>query len=264
MALTFFASIALLNPDESLAFNALGHRVVALVAEDKLTVSARSEVGRLLALEGRTSLSQVSSWADEIRDLKVVPQPAHSIRLLPVEGGDNAKLFCSDSSCVTGAIKGMVRALRDDGVRDTAKLMALKYLTHFVGDLHQPLHAASGGRDVILDGRTRTLHEIWDSTIVNSLRMKDNQIAKILADRPEQAGYMQDLDVEAWALEGRKIVMDDILPEIGGFHPEWRKQNLPTPILHHDYPAKKQAIVMDCLLKAGDRLAAMLNDIYRQ
>jgi hypothetical protein len=217
----------------------------------------------LLALEGKRSLSEVSSWADEIRDLKVPRQPAHSIKLLPLDGADDREVFCDNGSCVTGAIKSDIKTLRSKEANDTAKLMALKYLVHFVGDLHQPLHAAVGERDIILDGRERKLHSIWDATIINSLRMKDREIADLIKVSDEADRRFLDNDVEAWAVEGREIVQDQILPEIGGYQPNWKKENLPSPVLPHEYPRQKQPIVLDRIAKAGTRLAAILNDIYR-
>lgn len=257
------AVVICLTSDPASAYNALGHRVVAIIAERNLTPTARAEVTRLLALEKRTSLAEVSSWADEVRDLKVPRQPSHSIRLLPVDNADDEKKFCDDGSCVTGAIINDIRTLKDHDARDEAKLLALKYLTHFVGDLHQPLHAAAGGRDVVLDGRKRSLHGIWDATIINSLHLKDDEIADIAEQRHAGSSYSGDQDVEAWALEGRAIVQQQILPETGGYKPGWKKEDIITPVLPHEYPKMKQAVVLERLGAAGSRLAAVLNQIYQ-
>lgn len=50
-----------------LAWGVEGHKTVALIAESRLNAVAEAEVRQLLALEGATSLEQVSSWADQIK-----------------------------------------------------------------------------------------------------------------------------------------------------------------------------------------------------
>ena len=65
--------------------------------------------------------------------------------------------------------------LRDPKAPQPAKLEALRFLIHFVGDLHQPLHAADrhdkGGNSLIVfQGRRRSnLHRVWDEDVVEAL-----------------------------------------------------------------------------------------------
>jgi S1/P1 Nuclease len=90
--------------------------------------------------------------------------------------------------------------LQKQGTPPAERLLALKFLIHFVGDLHQPLHAADhadrGGNCVALvpspDGEDKNLHAYWDVGAVAALGRSAQQIAARL-----DAGITND-DLTTW------------------------------------------------------------------
>lgn len=72
------ASASLL-PDNARAWGADGHRLVAEAADSQLTVSARAEVARLLALEPGATLASISTWADEVRSPSTASWPLREL-----------------------------------------------------------------------------------------------------------------------------------------------------------------------------------------
>jgi hypothetical protein len=83
------------------------------------------------------------------------------------------KAACKDGNCVSAQIERQARLLADRSVPARERLQALAFLVHFVGDLHQPMHAGDrgdkGGNDVkatygVIAGRTN-LHSMWDGWI---------------------------------------------------------------------------------------------------
>jgi hypothetical protein len=74
--------------------------------------------------------------------------------------------------CVLSAIQVELAYLSSSGVDDEAKLAALKFLGHWVGDVHQPLHVSfeddRGGNGVLVTGEcgTSNLHSAWDTCLV--------------------------------------------------------------------------------------------------
>ena len=77
-------------------------------------------------------------------------------------------------ACVVGAIEGQLAVLSDRGRTDAERRDALKYLTHFIADVHQPLHAGyahdKGGNDAQINwnGRGTNMHTLWDSRMLVS------------------------------------------------------------------------------------------------
>ena len=157
-----------------------GHESVASIALKEMRPSTRSAVNRLLAqgalLETPTcpvnTLEEASVWADCVKPLGDRFAYAYSWHYQNVDVCKpfDLKAACKDGNCVSAQIERNARLLADTSVPTRERLMALAFLTHFVGDLHQPMHAGDhadlGGNRVaanygIIGGRTN-LHSIWD------------------------------------------------------------------------------------------------------
>ena len=157
-----------------------GHEAVARIAWLEMKPATRAEVARLLAKQSlletptcpATTLEEASVWADCIKPLGDRFAYAYSWHYQNVNVCKefDLKAPCKDGHCVSAQIERQARLLADPAVPDREKLMALAFLTHFVGDLHQPMHAGDhadlGGNRVaanygIIGGRTN-LHSIWD------------------------------------------------------------------------------------------------------
>jgi len=154
------------------AWGADGHRLVAEEAEAHLSAASRAEVDRLLKLEPGATLRSISTWPDEVRS----PGTAswHYVNF-PRDGNCTyvASRDCSNGACVVGAIEAQA-AILSSNAPDAERLTALKYVVHFVGDVHQPLHAGyaddKGGNtyQVQFGGRGTNLHSVWDSGLIRS------------------------------------------------------------------------------------------------
>src|SRR5690606_22126940 len=129
------------------AWSELGHRMVGDLAALRLDVTAREQVDWLLEGEGEPTLGGVAGWADALRRLD---PPRFRItsrwHYINARGGgcafDEAR-DCADGGCIVTAINTQRRILADRGESREARRDALKFLVHFVGDVHQPLHAGS-------------------------------------------------------------------------------------------------------------------------
>jgi len=138
----------------------------------------------------------------------------------------------------------------------------LLFLIHFVGDLHQPLHATDrhdkgGNGFIVYQGRKRSnLHRVWDEDLVEALGpdpmsdaadieagLSSDQIARIMPGTPAD-----------WANETFQLGSGEVyarLPAIGPVR------------LPRDYAARERKVVRQQLARAGLRLAMLLNAIYR-
>ncbi len=175
-----FVAALMLTAAPARAYWEYGHETVASIAWQQMRPDTRRAVVALLR-QGRlldtptcpvATIEQASLWADCIKPLGERFAYAYSWHYQNV---DVCKPFdlkgpCKDGNCVSAQIERQARLLADPMVPQREKVMALAFLIHFVGDLHQPLHAGDnddlGGNRVpvnygLIGGRTN-LHGIWD------------------------------------------------------------------------------------------------------
>jgi predicted Rossmann-fold nucleotide-binding protein len=178
------ASLALGVPAAQ-AWGPEGHALIADMAQAHLTGPAKAEVARLLAGDqpAAQSMDAVSSWADAYRaDHHPETGPFHFVDIplsAPAYDEDRDCHFDQNdnrvpqTTCVVAKLSEQVQVLADRSQKDDARLAALKWVIHLVGDVHQPLHAENkadrGGNDVKLsyNGDDKTnLHAVWDGGII--------------------------------------------------------------------------------------------------
>ncbi|HEY8253277.1 MAG TPA: S1/P1 nuclease [Rhizomicrobium sp.] len=256
----FLALIAILAPAQALAWGAAGHEIAAAIALRELTPAARDEVGRLLG--SPVMMVHDASWADEIRDSRPETGAWHYVDIPLRAGGYDGSRDCGDGDCVVAQIGDDLRILSNRHAPDAARAEALRFLIHFVADVHQPLHAEDnddkGGNQVHLRlGRERaSLHKLWDVDVVEPLGPDPDTIAEnIEHDLP--AGRRQEWQSGSparWANEAHAIAREHIYPPLGG----GRDLRLPR-----DYAFREAPLARILLAKAGVRLAWLLNTALR-
>lgn len=143
---------------------------------------------------------------------------------------------------------------------DSERLEALRFLSHFVGDLHQPLHAGRrtvrGGNElrVTFYDRHTNMHAVWDSGILDRSHSDWNGFAADLDGliRPQDVeSYIEDMDPVGWANESYRLAEGEIYDEFD-----------PDQSLAKAYVDEKLPVVEDQLSIAGVRLATMLNRMF--
>ena len=173
----------LLVPHPAHAWGRLGHRLVAALAWDDLTPQARAQIALLLEGEADPTLPGIASWADELRehdpDLGKRSSRWHYVNIAEDDCRYDAAKHCKDGDCVVEAIRAQTAILADASRSKAERLQALKFVVHFVGDAHQPLHAGfgrdKGGNDfqVQFDGRGTNLHSLWDSGMLKAANLEE-------------------------------------------------------------------------------------------
>lgn len=167
----------LLLPSPTFAWGEFGHRLVGELAERQLSPEARAAVAELLKHEREPTLAGVAAWADHVRaaDLEDYEHTRswHYVNFPSLECDYVPARDCPGGNCVVGAINGQARVLADTRQPAMLRTEALKFLVHFIGDVHQPLHAGlasdRGGNNfqVHVNGRGSNLHGVWDSIILH-------------------------------------------------------------------------------------------------
>ena len=173
------------------AWGPLGHSVVAELAQRHLSPAAKTEVEHLLALDHTQSLSDIASWPDEIRNDPKQQDLWKQTRALHYIDFDGDCTYtpprdCKNGQCVVEAISHYIDVLSDRSQPDQARLQALKFVVHFIGDIHQPLHAnyqqdAGGNKyQVQFQGQGMNLHRVWDSGLLGTRNMDWKAYAAML------------------------------------------------------------------------------------
>ena len=246
------ASLGLLCGLDAHAWGAQGHRVIATLAQSQLTPAARRQVNRLLALEPGQTLVSISTWADEHRSEP--SRPWHYVNLPRTSCTYKAQRDCEDGRCVVAAIQTQVEILASSAPAEE-RLIALKYLVHFAGDVHQPLHAGflddKGGNTYQLQAfmHGSNLHALWDTGLIESLGEDTRTMAARLARKGKDRGKVRPWTAAQAAQESCRIVAGS------GFYP--------PRVVGDDYTTAYIPVMEDRLALAGARLAELLNRVLK-
>ena len=230
-----------------------GHRIIAEIALSRLSPDAANETRRLL---GGQNISDVASWADAERSRFPATGPWHYIDIQITDSSYVAARDCPNDACVIGAVTTQLAILMDRTRPDSARASALKFVVHFVGDLHQPLHGGErhdkGGNDVkvTFNGKSTNLHALWDSGFLLSYGESDAEIIRTLTGeigRRTDIATLSRGPVESWVMESHDIARDVVY------------RNLPGSLdITPAYADAARPVIYERLLRGGVRLGATL------
>ncbi|KAF1974512.1 hypothetical protein BU23DRAFT_94690 [Bimuria novae-zelandiae CBS 107.79] len=174
---TLLALLPLLSP--AIAWGTLGHTTVALIAQSLVSNKTASFAKSLLNDTSPLYLFNIATWADSYRYTAegAFSSPLHYIDAFddpPTSCNVDYKRDCPEEGCIVSAIANYTTRIAAANVSRAEQEKALKWVVHFVGDIHQPLHVenlAVGGNgiNVTFGGVVKNLHSVWDSSIAEKL-----------------------------------------------------------------------------------------------
>lgn len=252
----FFLAALLLAFQPAFSWGLTGHRVIAEVAQQHLSKKAKKELHRLI---GDETLAWWANWPDFIKSDSAWNHASkwHYVDLPGHIGKDEfiAALKKLPGKNLYTQIIDMTAQLKDRSLPDEQRRIALRFLVHLVGDLHQPLHVGrdedQGGNKITVYwfGKKTNLHSVWDSYFIDDQQYSYTEYARLLdIASKEKVREWQSSSLEEWFYESH--VMADSIYDA-------------TPAeskLSYQYNYKFQGLLNDQLLKGGVRLAALLNE----
>jgi hypothetical protein len=297
-----------------MAWGCKGHEIVALIAEAHLNSRARAMTLKILAdgpispalsryckEPGLDPFVDSSTWADDVRTVLPDTAPWHFIDIPLGASESDIAMYCPPAtSCVTAALSTQLAILRDPRASPQARADALRFIIHFVGDIHQPLHDATnndrGGncvpvaffgntpqeRNPAFESYSPNLHSVWDIDILEKLLNGESpQQAADELDKEfhaeDSAWQSQPSNFAAWAWEGHQlagsIVYGRLPVKITIEKPRPVEScadddHISTRMLHlnenlaDDYQNVAAPVAREQLAKAGIRLAVLLNSLW--
>ena len=252
-----FNLILMLLPHQALCWGQTGHRITGAIAERHLTAEAKSQITSILPNE---TLAEASTYADEMRSSpsefwRKQANPWHYVTV--PKGNAYHDVGAPPQGDAYSALKRFTDVLTSPDTPKPAKQLALRFIIHIIGDLHQPLHAGNGtdrgGNDLkvrFFDKETN-LHWVWDNGLIAQKELSysewTNWLDKKITD--EEIGQWHSLDPEIWIAESTAI-RPRVYPSNGN-------------AISYQYLYDHSPTITLRLKQAGIRIAHYLNNIFR-
>jgi hypothetical protein len=277
--LALAASVVAL-PSSGAAWGYEGHRIVAAIARTYLKPGVLRTLDALLAADTDTleahDMMSAATWADTYRNSHRETSQWHFVDIELAKPDVKAACFGYPAparpasagpaqDCIIDRTNAFMAELSDPTTAKDEQIIALKFVLHFVGDLHQPLHTADnedhGGNCVRLalgGARTTNLHSFWDTALINEIGMDPIAVAAALRAQitpSEQANWSKGGPAD-WARESFETARRFVY-RIGskpGCDANAGPLDLPP-----GYETASKAVVAEQLKRAGVRLAFVLN-----
>ncbi|HEY1025216.1 MAG TPA: S1/P1 nuclease [Sphingobacteriaceae bacterium] len=251
-------ALALYLPLQSMAWGQLGHRIVGQIADCHIRNKTRKEIRKIL---GNESIAMASNWADFIKS-----DPAykyldswHYVNLPKGLDADGFQLFLKQDTAANAynRIQFLTSELKNKQLPHDKKVMYLKLLIHFVGDIHQPMHTGRredlGGNAIKVQwfGQSSNLHRVWDSDLIGSENLSFTEYARAINFATKaQLFTLQRQPLDHWVYDSYKIA-----------------ENLytvtkPESRLSYRYIYDHIATANQQLLRGGIHLAGLLDEIF--
>lgn len=252
------ASTLALLPNSAHAWGKTGHRVTGEIAQQHLSRSAKKEIKRILGVEG---LAKASAWADFMRASQdefwtKEAGPYHYVTV-PEDKTYDEVGAPPEGDAITALAK-FKAILRDDEASIEDRKLALRFIVHIIGDLHQPLHAGNGtdrgGNDFKMTffWEETNLHRVWDTGIIKQEELSYTEMSDWLSLNisKQDVKDWSVTDPVVWVTESAAI-RDTIYPDADGERVEsW------------GYVFDNRDIVRERLSQAGIRISAYLNEVF--
>jgi hypothetical protein len=233
-------ALAIIPLHQAAAWGDEGHEVVALIARAYLQPDVRKQVDAMLAADTDPltahDIASEATWADKLRDSNEggARERTRQWHFVDIEiAAPDLDSACSGhpriptgkpaslgvpADCVVDKIQEFAAELNGPTTNPEERLVALKFVLHFVGDLHQPLHAADandrGGNDKHVSAKgfkAGNLHHFWDTAFVERLGSDARTMTSELLGRmtDDQVKAWSQGSVSDWAMDTFRVARED-------------------------------------------------------
>ncbi len=231
-----------------------GHALICDAAYDRLSPEIKQKVDDLIP---EKTYGEGCVWPDILKQSKRSTSPWHYINLPPGEV-EVTETNCPRQGCLIDAFYDQLDLLRDGDFNERRD--AVRFIGHFIGDAHQPLHTGYGfdrggnGHKLTLENGNKTnMHMVWDGHIIEYIleNIGEEKFMETFSSLTDQylSKLKYDSDMYAWATESRVIAMSDSVQY---------RQDIRLKIANSEYLKTHSGVVIDRLALSSARLAILL------
>jgi len=264
ISLTIIIILITLLPTTSYAFNKAGHQTIASLSYRLLDDNGKQYLKELLGSNARQEWTASAYWPAEQAKNKGQEWriPLHRIWFSENDSAFNPDQHCPFNSCSVGAILESRQILLKPEFTKQYKRQAIKYLSHYIGDAHQPTNCGflrdEGGRLILLKTPDLTrvnLHWVWEDGLIQLHGQNWSQLSssiRLKIDMDQIANWQAETSPETWGWQCHQVAKTIAYPlaETGKWGMAYYKEAWPT------YETQ--------LLKAASRVAATVNELAKE
>jgi S1/P1 Nuclease len=311
MFLLVLAALGLAGTPQAWGWGCEGHQTVALIAKAHLTPHALTMVEQILQANpidpnlkrfcpepSLDPMADSATWADDYRSVDPITEGWHFFDLPRGASQTNIDQFCDPTAgCVASALTAQIAVLKNPASAPTDRGNALRFVLHFAGDIHQPLHDSTNndrGANCVpvtffnekpkLNGSAYSpnLHAVWDTNMIENIA-KGQSVTQFAAQLDQQfqsqeaAWQAEAINFDSWAWDAHELAETVAYGKLNKKIPI----EAPVPIntcaddnnvgarmlklnekIDATYQAAAAPVIEEQLAKAGVRLAMILNQIW--
>lgn len=260
------------------AWGPTGHRAVGEIAQRLLEVQVLTKVSVLTDFQ---SLAKVSTWPDDIKSEPEKYGHTFNWHYTDWPDGNHQHDETHSEGKLLGAIEEQLKVLKNALAPKEKRAEALKFIVHFMGDLHQPLHVGNGldrggnSCKVFFHNKQTNLHALWDEGLIDFTNLSFTELSRFSLEGKSVNDYTNARagSLLEWAKESRNI-RTQIYPEKVKAKEalmsvkDYCRNDGPVsademPRLSYEYSYKFMPVIEERIFKAGVRLARILNNALR-
>ncbi|WP_163932503.1 S1/P1 nuclease [Paraferrimonas sp. SM1919] len=237
-----------------------GHRITGDIAQKYLSTEATKQI---TAIIGDMPLARLTTWPDEMRSNPDWDhaKPWHYVSI--DDGNTIEQMQRNPQGDLLTALKSYENQLKDPRLTPQQKWQALAFFTHFLGDLHQPLHVGHshdlGGNKVKVKwfNEETNLHRIWDSNLIEHKQLSYTEYSAFLPVTKNELETWQKGNYLSWAYESKET------RDAAYVFDKPRYEDQTGHLAGWNYVYRNTPIVETRLKQAGVRIAYKLNQIFK-
>ena len=228
-----------------------GHSAICQLAIDNLSEESKKEVNKIIGNDKRWCV-----WADTIKRDRPQTRSWHYVNL-PEGVSEYSHDHCPAKGCIVSALLQQIEIFKNKDASKRKRKEALKFIGHFIGDVHNPLHIGYlsdlGGNRLeveIWNGDKTNMHRLWDGLIPNYALTKPLMFLDVEKASPIEIGMSHEERVIYWINENREILLSDAVGYVA-------RQSF----LDQAYFEKNVPIAYYRMSFAGSRLAYLIEEL---
>ena len=265
------ATSALFSASPARAWGNEGHEIVCVIAWEEMKPATREAVMSILKVTDRADFAESCIWADQYRQSHRETSSWHFVN---VPRGSTEVVLKRDCpgrgvSCAVRAINVFSSRIKN-ATDDNDASEPLMFLSHFVGDVHQPLHVSyeddHGGNSIKgkfqnqqpKENHQTNLHKVWDTEMISTEGKDAEDVADALRAKitPEmRTAWKAEMNTLKWANESLAITISakakytNAQADGSTWNDQYTKDNLPTVEQRLEMAGVRLATLLDTVLK---------------